>query len=71
VRDCTGNLQAGQCARPARAYSTRKWSTTSVSVPTVERAPRWMDFWSTAMAGDSPSIESTSGFSMPPKNWRA
>ena len=37
----------------------------------MERFPRAMLFWSTAMAGERPSIESTSGFWSPPRNWRA
>jgi hypothetical protein len=28
-------------------------------------------FWSIEIAGESPSIESTSGFSISPRNWRA
>jgi hypothetical protein len=28
-------------------------------------------FWSIEMAGESPSMESTSGFSICPRNWRA
>ncbi|MDA1264614.1 MAG: hypothetical protein O2816_06005 [Planctomycetota bacterium] len=40
-------------------------------MPTVERVPRGIDFWSTAIAGESPSMDSTSGFCNPPRNWRA
>jgi hypothetical protein len=40
-------------------------------VPTVERGLELAAAWSTAIAGASPSIESTSGFSMRPRNWRA
>ena len=31
----------------------------------------WIAFWSTAIAGESPSTWSTSGFSIRPRNWRA
>jgi hypothetical protein len=42
-----------------------------VTVPTVLRGFREAPFWSMLMAGDSPSIWSTSGFSICPRNWRA
>jgi hypothetical protein len=42
-----------------------------VTVPTVERGLREAPFWSMEMAGESPSIWSTSGFSIWPRNWRA
>ena len=42
-----------------------------MTVPTVERGLRLAPFWSIEMAGDSPSIWSTSGFSIWPRNWRA
>jgi hypothetical protein len=42
-----------------------------VIVPTVERGLREADFWSMEMAGDSPSMKSTSGLSIWPRNWRA
>jgi hypothetical protein len=42
-----------------------------VTVPTVERGLWPADFCSMEMAGESPSIESTSGFSMRPRNCRA
>ena len=40
-------------------------------VPTVERGLRLADFWSMEMAGDRPSMTSTSGLSICPRNWRA
>ncbi|CNV11148.1 Uncharacterised protein [Salmonella enterica subsp. enterica serovar Bovismorbificans] len=40
-------------------------------VPTVERGLCDVDFCSIEIAGDSPSIWSTSGFSMSDKNCRA
>src|SRR3954466_3572862 len=40
-------------------------------VPTVERGLRDVDFWSIEMAGDRPSMKSTSGFSIWPRNCRA
>jgi hypothetical protein len=42
-----------------------------VTVPTVERGFREVVFWSIEIAGDRPSIESTSGFSINPRNCRA
>ena len=42
-----------------------------VTVPTVERGFRDVVFWSIEIAGLSPSIESTSGFSIIWRNWRA
>jgi hypothetical protein len=42
-----------------------------VTVPTVERGLRDVVFWSIEMAGESPSMESTSGFSIICRNWRA
>jgi hypothetical protein len=42
-----------------------------VTVPTVDRGLREAPFWSIEMAGDRPSIWSTSGFSICPRNWRA
>jgi len=42
-----------------------------VTVPTVERGLREVVFWSIEIAGESPSIESTSGFSIIWRNWRA
>ena len=42
-----------------------------MTVPTVERGLREVVFWSIEIAGDSPSIESTSGLSIWPRNWRA
>jgi hypothetical protein len=40
-------------------------------VPTVERGLWLALFCSMEIAGDSPSIESTSGFSIKPRNCRA
>jgi hypothetical protein len=40
-------------------------------VPTVERGLREALFWSIEMAGDRPSMKSTSGLSIWPRNWRA
>ena len=40
-------------------------------VPTVERGFLLVVFWSIAIAGDNPSIESTSGLLTLPKNCRA
>src|SRR5215475_13282817 len=37
-------------------------------VPTVERGLRLADFWSIETAGDSPSMKSTSGLSIWPRN---
>jgi hypothetical protein len=42
-----------------------------VIVPTVDRGFRLVDFWSIEMAGESPSMKSTSGFSICPRNCRA
>jgi hypothetical protein len=42
-----------------------------VTVPTVERGLLEVDFWSMEIAGERPSMWSTSGFSMRPRNWRA
>jgi hypothetical protein len=42
-----------------------------VTVPTVERGLREVVFWSIEMAGLRPSIESTSGLSICPRNCRA
>ena len=42
-----------------------------MTVPTVERGLRDVVFWSIEIAGESPSIESTSGFSIIWRNWRA
>ena len=40
-------------------------------VPTVDRGLRDVDFWSMETAGESPSMKSTSGLSIWPRNWRA
>ena len=40
-------------------------------VPTVDRGFREVDFWSIEIAGESPSMKSTSGFSIWPRNCRA
>jgi hypothetical protein len=66
----TGSVQPGSAAVPARAKSTRRWSVISVSVPTVERAPREIEFWSTrspARALDRLDV----GLLHAPRNWRA
>jgi hypothetical protein len=42
-----------------------------VTVPTVERGLREVVFCSIEMAGERPSIESTSGFCIISRNWRA
>jgi hypothetical protein len=42
-----------------------------VIVPTVDRGFFDVDFWSMETAGDSPSMKSTSGLSICPRNWRA
>jgi hypothetical protein len=42
-----------------------------VTVPTVERGLRLVVFCSMEMAGDSPSIWSTSGLLIISRNWRA
>src|SRR3954454_21036889 len=40
-------------------------------VPTVERGLRFVDFWSIDTAGERPSMKSTSGLSIWPRNCRA
>jgi len=40
-------------------------------VPTVDRGLREVDFWSIDTAGDRPSMKSTSGLSIWPRNCRA
>src|SRR5829696_2409478 len=40
-------------------------------VPTVDRGLREVDFWSIETAGDRPSMKSTSGLSIWPRNCRA
>ena len=42
-----------------------------MTVPTVERGLREADFWSMEIAGERPSMKSTSGLSIWPRNWRA
>jgi hypothetical protein len=42
-----------------------------VIVPTVERGFFDVDFWSIETAGESPSMKSTSGLSICPRNCRA
>jgi hypothetical protein len=42
-----------------------------VTVPTVERGLREVVFCSMEIAGERPSMESTSGFSICSRNWRA
>src|SRR3954447_10629168 len=39
-------------------------------VPTVDRGLRLVDFWSIDTAGERPSMKSTSGLSIWPRNWR-
>ena len=39
-----------------------------MTVPTVERGFLLVDFWSMEIAGESPSMLSTAGFSICPKN---
>ena len=52
--------------------STICWGVCRVmTVPTVDRGLRDVVFWSIEMAGDRPSIESTSGLSIWPRNCRA
>jgi hypothetical protein len=58
-----------RCA--ARAYSSFRWSFSSVIVPTVERDVRTGLVWSIAIAGGMPSIASTCGLSIRSRNWRA
>ena len=41
-----------------------------MTVPTVERGLREVDFWSIEIAGLRPSMWSTSGFSIIWRNWR-
>src|SRR5215212_5827155 len=40
-------------------------------VPTVDRGFFEVDFWSIDTAGERPSMKSTSGLSIWPRNWRA
>ena len=58
-----------------RAASVRNYLTSrgiSSSVISIDgRGEREPVFWSMAIAGESPSIESTSGLSICPRNWRA
>ena len=67
----TGRPHSGQCGVPARAHSSRRKSYTSVTVPTVERGLRLVVRCSMATEGERPSIWSTSGFSITPRNCRA
>jgi hypothetical protein len=60
-----------QCGVPSLAISNRRKSRTSVIVPTVERGFRDTDFWSIDTVGESPSMWSTFGFSIRPRNCRA
>ena len=60
-----------QRAGVRHAYSSLKWSASSVIVPTVEREVRTGLVWSIAIAGGTPSIRSTCGLSMRSRNWRA
>ena len=63
--------QSGQTVVPPWAKSSRSESWISVCVPTVERALRTPFFCSSAIAGGTGSIESTSGRSSRSRNWRA
>ena len=67
----TTSPDTGERVSPMRAYNIRKWSSTSVRVPTVLRGPPEALRCSIATAGERPSMRSTSGFSKRPKNWRA
>ena len=57
-------------ASPVRAKSNRIKSYISVIVPTVERGFLLVVFCSIAITGLKPDILSTSGRSIPPRNWR-
>ena len=61
----------GQIGVPTLAHNNRKKSLISVTVPTVDLGFLEVVFWSIEIAGDNPSIESTSVLSICPKNWRA
>ena len=61
----------GEYVRPILAKISRRKSYTSVVVATVERGLRTLTFCSMAMAGGTPSMESTSGLFILPRNWRA
>ena len=54
-----------------RALNFLRPTAVPVTVPTVERGLRDVVFWSIEIAGESPSIESTSGFSIICRNCRA
>ncbi len=71
ARASMGRPHCGQYMRPSRAQNTRRKSYTSVTVPTVERGLRVAVCCSSEMAGESPSIFSTSGLSIWGRNWRA
>src|SRR4051795_7680728 len=60
-----------QCGGAVRAPSSLREAEISLTVPTVDRGLREVVFWSIEIAGDSPSMESTSGLSICPRNWRA
>jgi len=70
-RASMGRPQEGQYMRPRRAKKTRKKSWISVTVPTVERGLREVLCCSSEMAGERPSIFSTSGLSIWGRNCRA
>ncbi len=59
------------CGTPSRLNTIRSIALASVTVPTVERAFAPIRSWSTTIAGDRPSSESTSGRAGVPMNvWR-
>ena len=59
---------SGEYCVPHRANNSLKKSYISVTVPTVERGLCEIVFCSIDMDGESPSILSTSGLSIPPMN---
>jgi len=67
----TGRAVCRSNSWAARANSNFRWSLSSVIVPTVLRLERTGLVWSIAMAGGTPSTESTAGRSMRSRNWRA
>ena len=58
-------------SRVADTYTRELSSMSDLIVPTVERGLREVDFWSMETAGESPSMKSTSGLSIWPRNCRA
>ena len=59
------------CGVPSRLKRMRSMALASVTVPTVERGLCEVAFCSIAIAGERPSMRSTSGFSISWRNWRA